>query len=207
MVKWLTSWPQLILISEFLVAHACMFAMLLLIDLTPFYFYLAKYIHTYVLMTFNGLHGVNQRRHNHASSRVLGARDIIHAFHHCGLLSSSVASITRQMEQMQQLVLSPEAIQAIVQGLASNETLVSAIAEKVSNTRGLDSGRGSSMTTQRQPPSSADASESTQNTTIQSPTDLSGLPNTTNSTTSARPKGISTNPPRGKLLLNPHIKG
>ena len=30
-----TSWPQLI--SEFLVTHACMFAMLLLIALVPFY--------------------------------------------------------------------------------------------------------------------------------------------------------------------------
>ena len=158
-------------------------------------------------MTFNWLNGVNRRRHDQALSRALGARDNIHTFHHCSLLCSSVASITRQMEQTQQLILSLEVVQAIVQGLASNETLISAIAEKVSNTWGLDSGRGLSTTTQHQPPSSADASRSTQDTTIQSLTDLSGSPNTTNSTMPARPEGISTNPPRGKLLLNPHIMG
>ena len=97
------------------------------------------------------------------------------------------------MEQTQQLVLSPEAIQAIVQGLASNETLVSAIAEKVSNTRDPDPGRGSTTTT--------DASGSTQDTP---PADLS---NSTNSITPARPEGIPSNPPRGKLLLNSHIMG
>ena len=88
------------------------------------------------------------------------------------------------MEQTQQLVLSPEAIQAIVQGLASNETLVSAIAEKVSNTRDPVPGRRSTTAT--------DASGSTQDTP---PADLSGSSNSTNAITPARPEGIPTNLP------------
>ena len=69
------------------------------------------------------------------------------------------------MEQTsnQQLIMSQEAIQAIIQGLASNEALATAIADKVS-ARTQPKAMGSSTTASSLPPASSDI-----NTSIQDP--------------------------------------
>ena len=51
-------------------------------------------------------------------------------------------SSLERMEQTQQLVMGPEAIQAIIQGLASNEALAAAIADRVSARTSLTAGTG-----------------------------------------------------------------
>ena len=79
------------------------------------------------------------------------------------------------MEQTQQLVMGPEAIQAIVQGLTSNEALVAAITDRVS-ARTSSTGMGLSTTPQPLPPAAPHANITLQDTAMTSSKPLDPCP-------------------------------